>query len=413
MPTAEATTFRYVPPRLYAKQREAIFSPARYVVIEASTKSGKTYGCMVWLFEKALQGFRGNNFWWVAPIYSQAKIAFRRFKNTLPKGLAEVNESELTITLPNGATLWFKGADKPDSLYGEDVHGAVIDEASRCKEEAWHAVRSTLTATRGALRVIGNVKGRKNWAYRMARKAESGESDMAFAKITAHDAVSAGILDSAEVEDARRSLPENVFRELYLAEPSDDEGNPFGVQAIRACIKPLSQLPPAAFGIDLAKSVDWTVIVGLDKGGRVCRFERFQKPWRETMAAILNAVGTVPALVDSTGVGDPIVEELQRGRFNFEGLKFTSTSKQQLMEGLASAIQQGNVSYPEGVIVSELENFEYEYTKTGVKYTAPEGLHDDCVIALALAYRKLATLPAPAPAPATAGRRAFSSFTQL
>lgn len=72
-----------------------------------------------------------------------------------------------------------------------------------------------------------------------------------------------------------------------------------------------------------------------------------------------------------------------------EAFKFTSTSKQQIMEGLAVAIQQQKISFPEGPIVSELEVFEYEYTRTGVKYSAPEGLHDDCVCALALAVSKL------------------------
>jgi hypothetical protein len=56
------------------------------------------------------------------------------------------------------------------------------------------------------------------------------------------------------------------------------------------------------------------------------------------------------------------------------------------MEGLALAIQQRKVLFPEGPIKDELENFEFEYTRTGVRYTAPEGLHDDCVCALALAW---------------------------
>ena len=58
------------------------------------------------------------------------------------------------------------------------------------------------------------------------------------------------------------------------------------------------------------------------------------------------------------------------------------------MEGLAVAIQQGQITFPAGPIADELESFEYEYTRTGVKYSAPDGLHDDCVIALALAVRK-------------------------
>lgn len=72
-----------------------------------------------------------------------------------------------------------------------------------------------------------------------------------------------------------------------------------------------------------------------------------------------------------------------------EPFHFTSQSKQKLMEGLAVAIQQKKITYPDGVIVDELEVFEYEYTRGGVKYSAPVGLHDDCVCALALAVRML------------------------
>jgi hypothetical protein len=261
--------FVYRRPKLYPKQRDAIFCPERYALIEATTKSGKTVGSMAWLLEMALQGTSGSNWWWIAPIFAQAKIPYRRMKRGLPGEVYDSNETELTLTLFNGAILWFKGADKPDSLYGEDVYGAVMDEASRCKEEAWHAVRSTLTATKGPIRLIGNVKGRKNFFYQLARKAEAGEPGMHYAKITAPDAVAAGILDAAEIEDARRQLPEAVFRELYLAEPSDDAGNPFGLDAIRACLSEKSEAEPVAWGWDLAKSQDWTVGIGLDGERRV------------------------------------------------------------------------------------------------------------------------------------------------
>jgi hypothetical protein len=89
--------------------------------------------------------------------------------------------------------------------------------------------------------------------------------------------------------------------------------------------------------------------------------------------------------VDSTGVGDPIVEQLQRLCQRVKGFKFTSQSKQQLIEGLVMSVQQTDVFFPEEPIGSEMENFEFEYTRTGVRYTAPVGLHDDCVMALALA----------------------------
>ena len=394
----------YDRPPLYPKQQAAIFDPHRYSVVEASTKSGKTIGCIIWLVEQALGGKEGQNYWWVAPVSGQADIAFRRAMLAVPRDMVRANISIKTLTLLNGTVIWFKSADKPDSLYGEDVYAAVIDEASRVKEGAWHAVRSTLTATKGPIRIIGNVKGRRCWAYSLARKAEMGDPAMGYHKIIAADAVAAGVLDEAEIEDARRMLPDNVFRELYLAEPSDDEGNPFGLAAIQSCIAPMAATDPAVWGWDLAKHQDWSVGIGLDIHGRTCRFERFQMPWNSTIERIRSVTDGVPALVDSTGVGDPVLEALQKvsdvvplrmsqnkqGRIKmsgskFEGFNFTSGSKQKLMEGLAVAIQSKTVTYPDGPIVLELNNFEFEYTRTGVRYGAPEGYTDDCVCALALA----------------------------
>lgn len=383
----------YTRPWLAEYQRKALFGPERYSVVEGSTKCGKTAPCLIWLAEQAFACKPGRNVWWVAPVYPQAEIAFRRMKAGLPRGLFKANNQERSILLPHDVRMWFKSAEKPDNLYGEDVWAAVIDEASRVREESWHAVRSVLTATKGPIRIIGNVKGRKNWSYRLARKAESGEPNMVHARITAHDAIQAGILSAEEVEQARRDLPDAIFRELYMAEPADDGGNPFGLAAIRACLGPLSNGEPKAWGWDLAKSVDWTVGIALDDHGQVCRFQRFQKPWTETLETVRRETAGKPALVDATGVGDPIVEQLQRkGGYNFEGFKFSSSSKQQLMEGLAVAIQRRDIVIPTeermSAIVNELESFEYIYSRTGVKYSAPEGQHDDCVMALALAVMK-------------------------
>lgn len=385
----------YVRPKLYTKQTAALFCNDRYSWIEGSTKSGKTVGCLAWLFEQGLfNGKPGRQFWWVAPVFAQAKIAYGRMKRGLPASMIRCNDTDQTITLiHNGAIISFKSGEKPDNLYGDDVWAVVLDEASRMRVESYYAVRSTLTATRGPIRIIGNVKGRKNWFYTGCRKAEAGEPGHSYHKIIATDAVEAGVLAAEELEDARRALPDAVYRELYLCEPSDDGGNPFGLKFIKARVGQMSNRAPIAFGGDLAKSVDWTVLHGLDQEGITCVHDRFQLPWKETTRHIRSICGSTHTVLDSTGVGDPIVEGLQRETggeaSNFVGYKFTSQSKQMLMEGLALAIQQGTIQYPDGVIVSELESFEYEYTRTGVRYTAPEGMHDDCVMALALAVHAM------------------------
>jgi hypothetical protein len=394
----ERITVKYTRPLLYPKQEHAIFYPrdpsgeiARFSLIEAATKTGKTVGCIAWLFEQALFGKSGQNHWWVAPVYGQAKIAYTRMKNAYPEGTFDSNEGDLTLTVAvSGAIIWFKSGEKPDNLYGEDVYAAVIDEASRMREESWHAIRSTVTATRGPIRFIGNVKGRRTWFYALARKAEAGERGMAYFKILASDAVAAGVLADQEIQDAKRDLPEQVFRELYLAEPSDDGGNPFGIKHIAACVRPMSSKPVKAWGCDLAKHVDWTVGTGLDEDSNVSAFERFQLPWGATKDRIIQVTGRTRALVDSTGVGDPILEDLQKAPgSNFEGYQFTSPSKQRLMEGLALAIQSRDIGFPDGVIRNELDDFEFEYTRTGVRYSAPDGFHDDCVCSIALAKSHL------------------------
>ena len=384
-----------------------MFCPERWGIIEASTKSGKTVSAIAWLFEHALfDGF--VNYWWIAPTRKQAEIAFRRMLAGLPPGFVVPNQSKLTLTLPNQHVVWFLTGEIPDNLYGEDVGAAVLDEFTRMREAAWHAVRSTLTATGGPARLIGNVKGRRNWGYVLARRAEAGEPHMHYARITWREVVKAGLIPVEEIEDARRMLPAAVFQELFEATASDDDTNPFGLSNIRACVEALkakhgglSPRKTVVSGFDLAKSQNWTVGVGFDDAMMMSRFQRYQKAWGETTDDILR---TCPedewVLLDSTGVGDPIVEELQRRRLGgrIEGFKFTATSKQQLMEGLRLAFHQKSLGlFDDPAVISELEAMEYEYTRTGIKYQVPTGLDDDCVMALALAvqtYRDHALVPA-------------------
>lgn len=388
--------FTITRPKLTSYQRKILESKARFTITEASTKAGKTFSHLWWLFEKAhTPPKKGANYWWIAPVYSQAKIAFSRVRRVVGgSSLYRINESELFIVTPAGSTIWFKSAEKPDNLYGEDVYAAVFDEFTRAREEAWTALRTTLTATKAPCKFIGNVKGKKNWGYRLGQKARAGEPGYEYFKVTAYDAVAEGILDKEEIEQAKRDLPENAFRELYLAEALDDQANPFGISHIQRCVLQLSTLPAVCYGVDLAKSVDWTVVVGLDRNGRICFFERWQADWSQTRRRVIQIIRGVPTYLDSTGVGDPIVEDIKKECFGAEGFIFSQNSKQQLMEGLAVAIQNDEISVLEGIMQEEMEAFEFEYTRTGVRYRAPEGTHDDTVCALALANKRRKNRPA-------------------
>jgi hypothetical protein len=406
-----AVRFHRLP--LYPKQEAIIDDLARFTITEATTKAGKTMSHLEWLLQEAATANSGE-FWWCATVGDVADIAFRRAKQRL-NGYLEtggqlvrvsdpvpfrVNESRRIIRL-GGATVWFKSADVPDSMFGEDVRAAVGDEITRWKPAAYQALYTTLTATGGRAKFIGNVKGKRNFAYHLARKAEAGEKGWSYYKLTASDAVAAGIIDDEVVSQAQRDLPPEVFRELYLAEASDDGSNPFGLAAIEACIIPqLSTRPAAATGIDVARKVDWMVEVDLDGDGSLCYFDRYQIPWTQALQKIASRLenSSHPVSIDATGVGDVPTDILQSGVNiqagnetrtvklpNLQGFIFTQSSKQRLLEQLAAAIQAGQVRFTEGVLAQELRDFEYEHTRTGVRYSAPPGLHDDCVCALALA----------------------------
>ena len=212
-----------------------MFDAKRISCIEASTKSGKTASGIIWLGEQALKGRPGWNYWWVAPVSLQAKIAFDRMRRSLSQQISQAwLTSPWTIVLLNGAIISFRSGHNPDALYGEDVYACVIDEASRFKEDAWFAIRSTLTATRGKIRIIGNVKGKSNWFYHLARRAEEGKQpELGYHKLTAFDAVAAGVLACDEIEEAKRTLPQHVFQELFMAEAAADASGMFPVSKIQ------------------------------------------------------------------------------------------------------------------------------------------------------------------------------------
>jgi hypothetical protein len=216
-------------PNLADYQRRIVDSVRRFTITEGSTKCGKTFSHIWWIFREAHKGKFGWNYWWVAPVYSQAKIAFNRISARI-KNLPgySVNKTALEITTPIGTVLSFKTAENPDNLYGEDVYAAVIDEGSRMKEEAWHAIRSTVVATGAQVKLIGNVKGIDNWYYELARKAEAGElPNWEYFRFTADDAVAAGILPQEELDDARATYPNGIFLELFYAIPFFNTANRF------------------------------------------------------------------------------------------------------------------------------------------------------------------------------------------
>ena len=364
-------------PTPHANQKKILNADKRYIVVMCGRRFGKSELSQILIIKEAL---KGGQVAYITPTYGLAEVFFERLAKVLP---FKSNIKKLKIYCPNEGSIEFFTGERLDNLRGRKFHLVIVDEAAFIAdlEDGWNnSIRPTLTDYEGKAVFLSTPRG-KNFFYSLFMK--QGENDWQSFKFSTYDNPH---INPREIDEARIQLPEVVFEQEYMANPSENSANPFGNAFIKRCVKPISAQPIVCYGIDLAKSVDYTVIIGLDKDGNVAYFDRFQMDWHNTKETI-KRLPPAPIVVDSTGVGDPILEDLLREGVNIEGLKFTSQSKQQLMEGLASAIQQGRIGFPEGVIVDELDVFEYQFTSHGVRYSAPSGFHDDTVMALALAWQ--------------------------
>jgi hypothetical protein len=202
-----------------------------------------------------------------------------------------------------------------------------------------------------------------------------------------------------ELNNIKTLLPSLTFSQEYLAEFLDNNAGVF--QGVGNNIRDIELIHTLiaghryVIGIDLAKHTDFTVIVVVDQDSKqVVSFERFnQIDWvyqKKKIVDIWERFNKPYIIIDSTGIGDPIYDDLQRVMDDkIQGYKITSTSKKELIEGLSLAIQNGQIFYPDiPELISELEMYEYDVKASGaVTYSAPDSFHDDCVIAIALAWQ--------------------------
>lgn len=351
----------------------------RFNVVCCGRRWGKSKLSVNLLTEPALEGFPTGYF---TPTYKLLKETYNDCVGALDSIILRKSDQEF-IELITGGVIDFWTMDNPFAGRSRKYKRAIIDEAAFAKSllQSWNeAIRPTLTDYEGDAFFFSTPKG-KNDFYEFYLKGVEGKDGWASWRKTSYENP---FIKHSEIESAKNDIPSLAFQQEYMAEFNANVANPFGLPYIEQCTYPLSNEPAVCFGIDLAKSHDFTVIIGLDKNGAVCHFERFQKDWRSTLETMRN-LPPVPVKIDSTGVGDPIVEDFQRIRGNILGFKFSAHSKQQIMEGLAVAIQKRLITFPDGDITRELGNYEYEYTNTGVRYSCSRG-HDDCVCALALAW---------------------------
>jgi phage terminase large subunit-like protein len=365
-------------------------SPARFRVLSAGRRWGKTRLGVNECLDVAAHGGRA---WWVAPNYKMSEVGWRPLRRMGIKIGAEVRKVDRQIVLPNGGEVTVRSADNPDSLRGEGLDFVVLDEFAYMTPEAWtEAIRPALSDRQGRALFISTPRGR-NFFWELYQRGIAGEND--YASFT-YPTVTNPYIAPKEVEAAKRELPEIIFRQEYLAEFIDDQGSVFRRVQEAARLDPLSA-PQAGrqyiAGVDVAASIDYTVVSILDTESKhMVYMDRFNRVDYNVLADRLAALShrwKLDAMkVEANSIGQPVIDAIRAKGVPVIPFTTTSATKQTVIQNLQSAFEHGEIAViNDPILIGELLSFESKRNPSGsFAYSAPEGMHDDCVMSLAIAW---------------------------
>lgn len=360
--------------------------PYKYYVLNIGRQFGKTMlamnQCYYWAFNNS-----GVKIAWVSPIYKQCKKVFDEMVLAFAdSNLIKSNASDLVITTQNGSTIQFFSAERYDNIRGFTFDYLVCDEFAFMAEQAWSEVlRATVLVKGKKVLLISTPKG-KNHFYNLFNLDGVNPQYKSF-KMTSYD----GLATKDEIDGAKLTLPDNIFKQEYLAEFVDGGSGVFK----DIIIKEPEYSEYYYAGIDLGRADDYTVLTILNEQGQMCYCNRWRHDtWSNIKDSILRILKKFDAytLVEVNSIGDAIYEQIANEYPKAEPFTTTSKSKQDIIEGLQVAIQNGDFSIQDiDWLKKEFEvfGFEYNHKTRSIKYSAPHGFHDDGVMSCAIAYHSL------------------------
>lgn len=247
-----------LPLELHPAQAQIDRCPARFLVVIAGRRFGKTKYALYWLLKHA--AIPGSVCWLVAPTFRQAKeIAWRELLALTPLEIVKsTNYSELSLTLKNGSMVSLKGSENRDGLRGKKVNALVMDEAAFQQSDVWSEIlRPSLADTQGPALFITTPRG-KNWVYHLWGKAQQKlDPDWASFRFSIHDNP---YISRQEIEKIKASpeISEAVWRQEFMAEVLENVGQVYGeFEDAKNLFVP---------GQDFQEHTKWECLVGIDWG---------------------------------------------------------------------------------------------------------------------------------------------------
>lgn len=370
-------------------------NPAKTKVLSMGRRWGKTVlGGSLSLGCAAM----GAKVAWVVPTYKNGRALWRWAERTVAplrkSRQVEVNRADRMIDFPSvDGFLGIYSADNPTSILGEAFHIVVMDEAARIDESVWtETIMPTLADYDGRAILISTPKG-KNWFWREWQRGQEGRADIkSWQAPTAHNP-SLNIKRAAEL--ARDRVSERTYQQEWLAQFVDD-GSIF--RNVQACAtaqeQPRIDGHTYVMGCDWGKYNDYTVLTVIDATTHsVVAIDRFNQIdyhlqlGRVKVLADRYQPDTIVA--EKNAMGDPIIEQLYYEHdLPVQPFTTTNTTKAKIIDALSLAFEKRSLAILDHpVLIGELQAYEATRLPGGLlRYSAPDGMHDDCVISLALAW---------------------------
>ena len=387
-----------VAPSLHPNQRAVARDPARFRVLACGRRWGKSRLGALLCISAALERGRA---WWVSPNYPMSAIGWREIKALAVQipGVT-VRESDRMVLMPGGGYIQIKSADNPNSLRGEGLDFLVMDECAFTDGEAWReALRPTLADRKGRALFISTPKGR-NWFWELYLAGMAGRDDT---KAWTFPTTDNPFIDPAEVEAARKSLPEIIYRQEFLAEFVDSEGAVFRRVQDAARLHPLDRAIDGrqyVAAVDPASATDYTAVCVLDVESKqqvyLDRFNRVDYPALEDrLAAVYTRFRIDRMRVEGNSIGAPVFDHLAARGLRVEAFTTTNATKATIIQQLMAAFEHEQIAVlDDPVQTGELLSYESRKTASGaITYNAPAGMHDDTVMAMAMAWDMVAGNP--------------------
>lgn len=386
-------------PKLHSRQQLVKDEAVRFNIVDCGRRWGKNVLGYDRLIEPALYGYPVA---WFSPTYKMLKDAWREVRKTTLPVVSSKNEQENRLDLITGGSIDMWSLDNPDVARGRGYKRIVVDEAAiiRKLREAWQEVlRPTLTDFQGDAWFHSTPKGHNFFYELYIRGMDESYPDWKAWKFPTNTNPH---LPPGEVEDARRTLPERIFQQEYLAEFMEHEGAVFRnvrESAVLEVADPKDHDGHKKYiGVDWGKHLDFTAIsIGCQTCAKELDFDRFNQIdyvfQRKRLALLQEKWKSTRIVAESNAMGEPIIESLQREGLPVVGFTMTSVSKPPLIEDLALVIERSDWKFIDDPIWTlELEAYERTVNSNTQRssYSAPEGMHDDTVIARALMYSAVA-----------------------